>query len=193
MKCLCWILTITGSAGSFPLVLKITQLNTNCDLFVIRTHSMHPASVSSMPSDSFQEIRRRRNTFLIKTEFMQARAQKKSSNHWFWYLESLFHYCSMIFKINVLLLQVQSKYSQNANFVFKVGDALQRSSQLTRKNARSLISTSVWESYLKYEYWKRKVFWRTASHKEHRSSIKVAQKLMECKISSPSNLILGKH
>jgi len=36
--------------------------------------------MSSMPSDSFQEIRRR-NTFLIKTEFMQARAQQKSSNH----------------------------------------------------------------------------------------------------------------
>lgn len=39
---------------------------------------------------------------------MKARAAQKSSDQWFWYLESLFHRCSLMSKINVLQLQVQS-------------------------------------------------------------------------------------
>lgn len=66
-------------------------------------------------------------------EFMQARARNKSQITGF-SIWTLFHYCSMIFEINVLLLQVQSKHSQNANFVFRVRHALQALSQLMCKN-----------------------------------------------------------
>lgn len=51
---------------------------------------------------------------------MKARAAQKSSNQWVWCLGSLFHHRSLISRINVFLLQVQSKHSQNANFVLRV-------------------------------------------------------------------------
>lgn len=139
------------SSWVFPLVLKITQFNANCDLFLIRTYYTHLESMSSLPSDSFQEIKRI-NTFIIKIEFMQARARNKSQITGF-SIWTLFHYCSMIFEINVPLLQVQSKHSQNANFVFRVRHALQALSQLMCKNVWSAIFTSMgrgWGSYIKH-------------------------------------------
>lgn len=64
MKSWCWILTVTAPAGTFPLVLKIPQLNPNCCVLVIRHIT---------PS---QEIKRK-NSFLIKTGAMKARAAQK--------------------------------------------------------------------------------------------------------------------
>lgn len=141
-----------------------------------QAHHTQPAGIT--PS---QEIKRR-NTFLIKTEIMKARAARKSSNQWFWW-------CFLGVSVSSLLsdIQDQSKCKCNRSIpkmqiLLSEWEPLQSPAQLTGKN----VPKYWFYFHVETGTLNRKVCWRTASHKQQKSCS--GEKRMQNQLTQQLNL-----